>query len=79
MAYQNIARIAISKGDQDEKREYLAKFNELRREAPVSIQAGMSLMGLGRSESEQGNYENAVPLFEDTLDIFNQLRIKTFR
>jgi tetratricopeptide (TPR) repeat protein len=79
MAYQNIARIAISKGDQDEKREYLAKFNELRREAPVSIQAGMSLMGLGRSESEQGNYENAIPLFEDALDIFNQLRIKNFQ
>ena len=79
MAYQNIARIAISKGDQDEKREYLAKFNELRREAPVSIQAGMSLMGLGRSESEQGNYENAIPLFEDALDVFSQLRIKNFQ
>ncbi len=79
MAYQNIARIAISKGDQDEKRKYIAKFNELRREAPVSIQAGMSLMGLGRSESEQGNYEDAIPLFEDALDVFNQLRIKNFQ
>jgi predicted ATPase/class 3 adenylate cyclase len=79
MAYQNMARIAIGKGDQDEKREYLAKFNELRREAPVSIQAGMSLMGLGRSESEQGNYENAIPLFEDALDVFTQLRIKNFQ
>ena len=36
-------------------------------------------MGLGRSESEQGNYENAIPLFEDALDIFNQLRIKNFQ
>jgi predicted ATPase/class 3 adenylate cyclase len=79
MAYQNMARIAISKGDQNEKREYIAKFNELRREAPVSIQAGMSLMGLGRSESEQGNYENAIPLFEDALDVFTQLRIKNFQ
>ena len=79
MAYQNIARIAISKGDQGEKRKYIAKFNELRREAPVSIQAGMSLMGLGRSESEQGNYEDAIPLFEDALDVFSQLRIKNFQ
>ena len=79
MAYQNMARIAISKGDQGEKREYFAKFNELRREAPVSIQAGMSLMGLGRSESEKGNYENAIPLFEDALDVFTQLRIKNFQ
>ena len=79
MAYQNMARIAIGKGDQDEKREYLAKFNELRRETPVSIQAGMSLMGLGRSESEKGNYEDAIPLFEDALDVFRQLRIKNFQ
>ena len=79
MAYQNIARIAISKSDQDEKRKYIAKFNELRREAPVSIQAGMSLMGLGRSESEQSNYEDAIPLFEDALDVFSQLRIKNFQ
>jgi tetratricopeptide (TPR) repeat protein len=79
MAYQNMARMAVSKGDQSEKQNYLAKFNELRREAPVSIQAGMSLMGLGRSESEQGNYENAILLFEDALDIFNQLRIKNFQ
>ena len=79
MAYQNMARIAVSKGDQGEKQKYLAKFNELRREAPVSIQAGMSLMGIGRSESEQGNYENAIPLFEDSLDVFTQLRIKNFQ
>jgi predicted ATPase/class 3 adenylate cyclase len=79
MAYQNIARIAIGKGDQNEKQKYIAKFNELRRETPVSIQAGMSLMGLGRSESEQGNYENAIPLFEDALDVFNQLRIRNFQ
>jgi tetratricopeptide (TPR) repeat protein len=79
MAYQNMARIAVSKGNQDEKQKYLVKFNELRREAPVSIQAGLSLMGIGRSESEQGNYENAIPLFEDALDIFSQLRIKNFQ
>ena len=79
MAYQNIARIAILNGDQEKKRKYIAKFNELRREAPVSIQAGLSLMGLGRSESEKGNYEDAIPLFEDALDVFIQLRIKNFQ
>ncbi len=79
MAYQNMARMAVSKGDQREKQKYLAKFNDLRREAPVSIQAGMSLMGLGRSESEHGNYKDAISFFEDALDIFNQLRIKNFQ
>ena len=78
MAYQNMARIATSKGNRDEKQKYLAKFNELRREAPVSLQTGLFYLGLGRSEIEQGEYESARQLFEDAQDVFNQLRIKNF-
>ena len=79
IAYQNMARMAAIKGDRDEKQRYLLKFNELRREAPVTIQAGLFLMGLGRTESEQGNFENAISLFEDSLDVFTQLRVKNFQ
>jgi tetratricopeptide (TPR) repeat protein len=79
LAYQNMARIAISQGDQAEKQKYLGKLNELRREAPVSIQAGLFLMGLGRSEVEQRNYDDAKKLFDDALDIFIQLRIKIYQ
>lgn len=78
MAYQNMARIAISSGDQDEKQKYLAKSNELRREAPVSFQTGLFLLGLGRSEVEQGNYESAKQLFEDAQEVFTKLRIKNY-
>ena len=78
IAYQNMARLAVSRGDQGEKQKYLEKLYELRRDTPVSLQAGLFLMGLGRSESEQGNYENARELFEDALDVFNKLRIKIY-
>jgi len=79
MAYQSMARIAADQGDRREKQKYLTKFTELRRKAPVSIQAGMFLMGLGMSEKEQENYEIAKQLFEDALDVFSQLRIKNFK
>jgi len=78
IAYQNMARIAISKDDQVEKQKYLVKFNELRREAPVSLQVGLFFLGLGRSEVEQGNYEAARQFFLDAQDVFTQLRIKNY-
>lgn len=78
LAYQNMARIAVSHGDQEEKQRYLTKFNELRRGTPVSFQAGLFLMGLGRSESEHGNYEAARQLFEDAQNVLSQLRIRIY-
>ena len=78
LAYQNMARIAISKGDQAEKQRYLAKFNELIREAPVSLQVGLFYLGIGRSEIEQGDYETAKQFFLDGQDVFAQLRIKVY-
>jgi predicted ATPase/class 3 adenylate cyclase len=79
IAYQNMARIAASKGNHSEKQKYLLKFNELRRKAPVSIQVGLFFMGLGISESEQKNYDTAKGLFKEALEVFNQLRIKNFQ
>ena len=78
MAYQNMARIAIRKGDQAEKQKYLTKIYELRREAPISIGIGLFFLGLGRSEIEQENYEAAKQLFEDAHEVFSQLRIKNY-
>jgi len=78
MAYQNIARIAVSEGDREKKQKYLSRFNELRREAPVSLQAGLFYLGLGKSEIEQENYEAARQLFENAQDVFSQLRIKNY-
>jgi tetratricopeptide (TPR) repeat protein len=56
----------------------LRKFNEIKREAPVSLQTGLFYLGLGRSEIEQGNYEGARQLFEEAQELFTQLRIKIY-
>jgi len=79
MAYQNMARIAESKGDHSKKDKYLAKLNELIREAPMSFQAGLFYLGMGMNEKVQGNYKSAKTYFEDGLNIFKHLRNRNFQ
>ncbi len=79
MAYQNMARVAASKGDLDEKEKYLSKLKDQIREVPLSFQAGLFFMGMGMEESRQRNYTTAKQLFEDGLKIFRRLRNKNFQ
>ena len=79
MSYQNMATMAISKGDHSEKEKYLAKFKELIREAPLSLQAGLFYLSMGMSENAQGNYEIAKTYFEDGLNVFKHVRNWNFQ
>ena len=74
MAYQNMARIAESKGDHNEKENYLARLKEIVRETPLSFQSGLFYLGMGHSEKARGNYETAKVYFEEGLNIFKHLR-----
>jgi tetratricopeptide (TPR) repeat protein len=79
VAYANMARVAASKGDLSEKKEYSEKLSGLIGEIPLSFQTGLILMGMGMDESRQGNYETSTTLFEDGLSIFKRLRSKNFQ
>jgi predicted ATPase/class 3 adenylate cyclase len=79
MGYQNMVRIAIQKGDQEEKRKYINKLKEQLREVPLSFQAGLFFLGMGMAESVQGNYEDARQFFEDGLRIFERIENKNFQ
>jgi predicted ATPase/class 3 adenylate cyclase len=79
MAYQSMARIASSRGDLSEKQKYFGKLKELTQEAPLSLQAAMSFVGIGLDESVHGNYGTAKQIFEDGLNIFRRLRNKNFQ
>lgn len=79
MAYQNMVRLALAKGDLEEKEKYFQKLKELLREVPLSFQAGLFFLGLGMGESWQGNYQDARQLFEDGLGVFERLQNRYFQ
>ena len=79
MAYQNMVRVAESRGDQKEKEKYLAKLKQLVRETPLSLPSGLFYLGMGHSETAQGNYEAAKSNFEEGLGVFRHLRHPGFQ
>ena len=79
MAYQNMIRIAIANVNVEEKQEYLSKLKEQLRDVPLSFQAGLFFLGMGMSESLEGNYQEATQFFDDGLKIFKRLRNKNFQ
>jgi predicted ATPase/class 3 adenylate cyclase len=79
MSYQNMIRTAESRGDHNEKEKYLAKLKELVRETPLSFQAGLFYLGMGHTETIQGNYEAAKTNFEEGLNVFRHLRNPGFQ
>ena len=79
MAYQNMVRLAIANGNDEEKEKYLGKLKEQLRDVPLSFQAGLFFLGMGMGESLQGNYQEATQFFEDGLKIFKRLRNKNFQ
>jgi hypothetical protein len=78
MAYQNMARISANRGDIIARDRYFAKFKELIREAPVSIQAGLFYLGTGMNERMLGHYDTAKIYFEDGLAVFKNIRNLNF-
>jgi tetratricopeptide (TPR) repeat protein len=74
MAYQNRVRIAEEQGNHAEKQIYLAKYKELVRQAPISLQAGLFYLGIGMNERIQGNFDAAKTYFEEGLKVFRTLR-----
>jgi predicted ATPase/class 3 adenylate cyclase len=79
MAYLNMARLAVSQGDESEKHNYFGKLKELIREMPASFQVGMFFMGMGMDESSRGNYEAAKKIVEDGLYVFKRIRSANFQ
>jgi tetratricopeptide (TPR) repeat protein len=79
MSYQNMVRIAETKGDSEAKLQYLNKLKEQLREVPLSFQAGLFFLGIGMSERTHGYYQSAQQLFEAGLKIFQRLRNKNFQ
>jgi predicted ATPase/class 3 adenylate cyclase len=79
MAYLNMARLAVGRGDEGEKQEYFVKFKELVREGPVSFQVGMFFLGIGMDESARGNYQAAKNFLTDSLNVFRRLRNTVFQ
>jgi predicted ATPase/class 3 adenylate cyclase len=78
MSYQNMARIAMNKGNIVEMKVYSAKLKELIQEAPISFQAGLFYFTSAMREKVQGNYEAAKGYLEDGLTLFKQVRNKNF-
>jgi len=79
MAYQNMARLAASRGDLIEKEIFLGKLKEQMRDVPLSFQTGLFFLGMGMDESIHANYETANQLFEEGLEIFRRLRNRNFQ
>ncbi len=79
LAYQNLAKIASSRGDRQKGQIYFGMLKELMQDQPMSFQAGMFFLGMGRSEIVQGQYEAAKSHFEDGLNIFKRLGYKNFQ
>jgi tetratricopeptide (TPR) repeat protein len=74
MAYQNRVRIAEEQGNHAERQIYLAKYKELVRQAPISLQAGLFYLVTGMNERIHGNFEAAQAYFEEGLNVFRTLR-----
>lgn len=79
MAYLNMARIAISRGDERERDRYFAEVEKMSQEMPGSFQVGMYFMGMGMGERERGNYDRAKEILERGLEIFARIGNSNFK
>ncbi len=79
MGYMNMARLAVAKGDENEKEMYFEKLRERMREAPGSYQVAMFHLGMGMGESVLGNYATAKRILEDGRKIFESMGSVNFQ
>jgi predicted ATPase/class 3 adenylate cyclase len=78
MAYMNMARIALARGDRATSDTYFGLLKAQMKEAPMSFMSGMTYLGTGYSERGRGQLDTAKQHFEEGLKIFKQLRHKGF-
>ena len=70
LAYMNMARMAVERGDEDERDKYFGMLKEKVLEVPGTFQVGMMFLGMGMDESVRGHYAAARKNFEDGMVIF---------
>jgi tetratricopeptide (TPR) repeat protein len=78
MAYSNLARWSVINGDLQGGEKYLALVQEKTKEAPVSFQAGMNLLGMAYILRSQGRFDLAQRYFEEGLKMFQHVGHKGF-
>ena len=78
MAYMNMARISLARGDRETSQKYYGLLKEKMNEAPISFMTGMAYLGTGYMERSQGHLDSARLHFEEGLNIFKRLRHKGF-
>jgi predicted ATPase len=78
MAYGNFARLATVKGDFEESQKYMALLQEKTKDAPVSFQAGIQLLGLAYNARALGRFDLAKGYFEEGLRMFQRVGHKGF-
>jgi len=77
LAYTNMARMALARGDLVESQRFITMIRGWMQHAPMSYPAGIALLSIG-SEERPAHPENAKEYYEEALKIFRHLRHKGF-
>ncbi|HKG55073.1 MAG TPA: hypothetical protein VKB04_12495 [Anaerolineales bacterium] len=77
LAYTNLARMALARGDFVESQKFIDILKTWMQDAPMSYQAGVALLSIG-SEERWIHPENAKAYYEEALKIFRHIRHKGF-
>jgi len=77
LAYTNMARMALSRGDLVESQKFINILKNWRQDAPMSYMTGVAFLSIG-SEERWAHPESAKEYYEEALKIFRHLRHKSF-
>jgi predicted ATPase len=77
LAYTNMARMALARGDLVESQKFITMLKTWMKDAPMSYQTGVALLSIG-SEERWIHPENAREYYEEALKVFRHLRHKSF-
>jgi len=77
LAYTNMARMALVRGDFVESQKFIAILKTWIQDAPISYQTGVALLSIG-SDERWIHPENAREYYQEALKVFRHLRHKSF-
>jgi len=77
LAYTNMVRIALARGDHTESQKFIAILKAWMQDAQISYLTGIALLSIGAQERRL-HPANAREYFEEALKIFRHLRHKSF-
>src|SRR6185436_9989741 len=77
LAYTNMARMALARGDLAESQKYITILKGWMQDAPISYMTGVAFLSIG-SEERWVHPESAKEYYEEALKIFRHLRHKSF-